>query len=143
MFKLLYKNLKLYMVKNQLFRVLPDTEIIQKLLETFGLTSLEDTNYFTKDTLKDLQTVDKIVDLKETLSSYYLPCKAKVYLNHINEKKCITIFRQFLKVYSYTLISKERYINRKKLCVYRLIKLDEKPPTSPKKKTKNIVISFE
>ena len=30
------------MVKNQLFRVLPDTEIIQTLLEAFGLTSLED-----------------------------------------------------------------------------------------------------
>ena len=41
------------MVKNQLFRVLPDTEIIQILLEAFGLISLEDTNYFTKETMKE------------------------------------------------------------------------------------------
>ena len=33
------------MVKNQLFRVLPDTEIIQTLLEAFGLTSLEDNKF--------------------------------------------------------------------------------------------------
>lgn len=131
------------MVKNQLFRVLPDTEIIQTLLETFGLTSLEDTNYFTKDTIKDLETVDQFNQLKDNLSNYYLPCKAKVYLNEITDKKCITIFRQFIKVHDYTLISKERYINRKKMCVYRLIKIDDKPPTSPKKKNTNIVISFE
>jgi hypothetical protein len=131
------------MVKNQLFRVLPDSEIIQTLLETFGLTSLEDTNYFTKNTLHELDTVSKFLDIKELLSSYYLPCKAKVYLTDINDKKCITILRQFIKIHDYTLISKERCINRKKMCVYRLIKLDDKPPVSPKKKNKNIIISFE
>ncbi len=131
------------MVKNQLFRVLPDTEIIQTLLETFGLTSLEDTSYFTKQTLDELDTKEKFLELKDTLWTYYLPCKAKVYLSEITNKKCITILRQFIKVHEYTLISKERYINRKKVCVYRLIKLDDKPPQSPKKKNKNIVISFE
>ena len=131
------------MVKNQLFRVLPDTEIIQTLLETFGLTSLEDTRYFTKQTLDELDTKEKFLELKDTLWTYYLPCKAKVYLSEITNKKCITILRQFIKVHEYTLISKERYINRKKVCVYRLIKLDDKPPQPPKKKNKNIVISFE
>ena len=130
------------MVKNQLFRVLPDTEIIQKLLEAFGLSSLEDTNYFTKETLNEINTLDKFEELKETLISYYLPCKAKVYLSSINIQRCITVLRQFIKICDYTLISKERYINRKKICVYRLIKIDDKPPIS-KNKNKNIVISFE
>ena len=111
------------MVKNQLFRVLPD--------------------FFTKDIINELKTVDKLNKLKEKLHTYYLPCKSRVYLNGINEKKCITILRQFIKVYNYTLISKERYINRKKLCVYRLIKLDDKPKTSPNSSKKDIVISFE
>ena len=131
------------MVKNQLFRVLPDTEITTKLLEIFGLTSLEDNNYFTKASMNELNTLDKFIELKDTLSGYYLPCKAKVYLTDISDKKCITILRQFIKVHGYTLISKERYINRKKMCVYRLIKLDDKPKPSPNKKNKNIVISFE
>ena len=68
---------------------------------------------------------------------------AKTLLNDITDKKCITILRQFIKVHGYTLISKERYINRKKTCVYRLIKVDDKPKTPSNKKNKNIVISFE
>tara|TARA_B100000131_G_C17549184_1_gene381875 strand:+ start:70 stop:465 length:396 start_codon:yes stop_codon:yes gene_type:complete len=131
------------MVKNQLFRVLPDIEIIKILLESVGLSSLEDTNFFTKETIKELNTINKFNEIKDKLESYYLPCKSKVYLTAITDKKCITIIRQFIKVHNYTLISKERYINRKKLCVYRLIKLDDKPKLSPKSSKKDIVISFE
>jgi len=131
------------MIKNQLFRVLPDTEIIQRLLETVGLNSLQDNNYFTKETMKEFNTIDKFDGLRDRLETYYLPCKSKVYVKDITDKKCITILRQFIRVHGYTLISKERYINRKKLCVYRLIRLDDKPYNSPKKKNKNIMISFE
>jgi hypothetical protein len=131
------------MVKNQLFRVLPDIEFIKILLESVGLSSLEDTNFFTKETIKELNTLNKFNEIKDKLETYYLPCKSKVYLTAITDKKCITIIRQFIKVHNYTLISKERYINRKKLCVYRLIKLDDKPKLLPKSSKKNIVISFE
>ena len=130
------------MVKNQLFRVLPDTEIIQTLLEAFGLTSLEDNKFFTKQTLQDNETTDKLSQIQEKLESYYIPCKAK-YSKDLTEKKCITLLRQFIKVHGYTLISKERYINRKKVYVYRLIKEDEKEIKPKKLKSKNIVISFE
>ena len=75
-------------------------------------------NYFTKETMDENHVVDQFIELKDTLSNYYLPCKSKVYLNEITNKKCITIFRQFIKVHGYTLISKERYINRKKnMCI--------------------------
>ena len=131
------------MVKNQLFRVLPDIDIINILLESVGLSSLDDTNFFTKETINELKTIEKFNEIKDKLDSYYLPCKSKVYLTVINDKKCITIIRQFIKVHNYTLISKERYINRKKLCVYRLIKLDDKPKLAPKSSKKDIVISFE
>ena len=143
MFKRYIKNLIQYMVKNQLFRVLPDIEIINILLGSVGLSSLEDTNFFTKETIKELNTIEKFNEIKDKLESYYLPCKSKVYLSAINDKKCITIIRQFIKVHNYTLISKERYINRKKLCVYRLITIDDKPKVSPNSSKKDIVISFE
>lgn len=130
------------MVKNQLFRVLPDTEIIQTLLEAFGLTSLEDNKFFTKQTLQDNETTDKLTQIQEKLESYYIPCKAK-YSKDLTEKKCITLLRQFIKVHGYTLISKERYINRKKVYVYRLIKEDEKEVKPKKPKSKNIVVSFD
>lgn len=130
------------MVKNQLFRILPDIDIILLLLETFGLTSLQDTNFFTKQTLKDNDTLTKINDIQGKLQSYYLPCKKK-YLDNITDKGCITILRQFIKVHGYTLVSKEKYIKREKMCVYRLIELDDKESTPKKKKDKNITISFE
>ena len=132
------------MVKNQLFRVLPDIEIINSLLQIFGLNSLYDTKFFTKESLKDNDTVNKLYEMKDELEKYYLPCKAKNYINEINDKRCITILRQFIKVHGYTLISKERYIDGKKMSVYRLIE-DNKEPTPKKsnKDKKDIVISFE
>jgi len=130
------------MVKNQLFRNLPDIDIIILLLETFGLISLQDTNFFTKQTLKDNDTITKINDINDKLQTYYLPCKKK-YLDNKTDKGCITILRQFIKVHGYTLVSKEKYIKREKMCVYRLIELDDKESTPKKKKEKNITISFE
>ena len=130
------------MVMNQLFLVLHDTEIIQTLLEAFGLTSLEDNKFFTKQTLQDNETTEKLSQIQEKLESYYIPCKAK-YSKDLTEKKCITLLRQFIKVHGYTLISKERYINRKKVYVYRIIKEDEKEVKPKKSKSKDIVISFD
>jgi hypothetical protein len=131
------------MVKNQLFRVLPDIEIVHSLLQIFGLSSLHDTNFFTKDTLKSNESVQKLNQLKDTLEIYYLPCKAKTYLQDITEKKCITILRQCIKVHGYTLITKERYIKGSKVSVYRLIENDKE--TIPKKSEEEpqIVISFK
>ena len=131
------------MVKNQLFRVLPDIEMINSLLEVFGLTSLHDTQIFTKETLKENKTIDKLNEMKDVLETYYLPCKAKHYIVYINDKKCITILRQFIKIHGYTLISKERHIDRKKVNVYRLIENDKGTTPKKNKEPKNIVISFE
>ena len=132
------------MVKNQLFRILPEVEIINTLLEMFGLSSLHDTKSFTKESLTENDTINKLCKMKDVLDKYYLPCKSKNYTTNINEKRCITILRQFIKVHGYTLISKERYIDGKKMSVYRLIKIDNKVST-PKKSNdkKDIVISFE
>lgn len=131
------------MVKNQLFRILPDSNIITILLKTFGLTSLTDTKFFTKKTMIEMNTIDKLNKIKDDLYQYYLPCKAKVYIENITLKKSITILRQFLKVHNYTLISKEKYIENEKMSVYRLIELDEKIIKKTNKPRKKITISFE
>ena len=57
------------MVKNQLFRILPDIEIINKILETFGLTSLNDTKIITKETIKENATINKLNDIKDVLET--------------------------------------------------------------------------
>ena len=55
------------MVKNQLFRINPDLAILLSVLETFGLDDLNDTKFFTKKSIKELGTVDKINDISEGL----------------------------------------------------------------------------
>ena len=60
------------MVKNQLFRVLPDIEIINSLLEVFGLDTLKDTKFFTKESLKENDIPSKLSSMKDQLEKYYL-----------------------------------------------------------------------
>ena len=72
--------------KNQNFRKNPDMQIIQSILETFGLDNLEDDRFFTKEHMKGINTKENLILLKPRLEEYYLPCKAKEYLNNITEK---------------------------------------------------------
>ena len=131
------------MAKNQLFRINPDLSIVLSILETFGLDGLSDTKFFTKCSIKDINTVEQMNEMKDNLREYYLPCKARHYLDELNEQKCITILRQFLKVHNYTLITTEKYINKKKMGTYRLIKIDDKNSLPAYKESKVTVISFE
>ena len=131
------------MAKNQLFRVNPDLAIVLSILETFGLDGLCDTKFFTKRSIKEISTVEQINEIKDSLREYYLPCKARHYLDELNEQKCITILRQFLRVHNYTLITTEKYINKKKMGTYRLIKIDDKNSLPNNKENTVTVISFE
>ena len=118
-------------------------EMINSLLQIFGLDSLNDTKFFTKESLKDNETVSRLTEMRDELGKYYLPCKAKNYIIDITEKKSITILRQFIRIHGYTLISKERHIDGKKTSVYRLIEDNKESTPKKNKNKKNIVISFE
>ena len=64
--------------------------------------------HFTKHDILNSDLIEKIIELKDKLLIYYIPCKAKIYLENINEKKCITILRQMLKYLNYNLKIKEK-----------------------------------
>lgn len=130
-------------MKNQLFRNTPDLNITLELISFFGLKSLTDNHSFNKQNLIDLKTVEKINGILDKLSSYYLPCKSRIYLSDINEKRCITVLRQFLKVHNYTLLYKEKFINNKKSIYYQIIPAQIMIDTNKSKKKKKIVISFD
>ena len=132
------------MKRNQLFKITPDNKIIQFLLDSFGLEDLEDTRPFTKEYMKEIKTVETIQNNKERINKYYLPCKAKVYLYGINEKKAITILRQFIKVYNYSLYSIEKSNNGIRQTHYSLMYIN-KDCLSPIKNKENekIVIHFD
>ena len=132
------------MSKNQLFKIVPDSQILQNILEAFGLDDLEDTRLFTKDHMNDIETVLKITDLEDKLKDYYLPCKSKKYLGNLNEKRCITILRQFVKVHDYKCIGMEKSVKGRKMMTYRLLYAKDdflKSPTVDQ--NKGYVLSFE
>ena len=132
------------MSKNQLFKNVPDLQIIQSILDAFGLDDIEDARFFTKEHMVDVDTVQKIINLSDSLKEYYLPCKSKKYLTDLNEKKCITILRQFVKIHHYKCIGMEKSIKGNKTMTYRLIYSNNDYLTSPEaKKNKEYVLSFE
>ena len=131
------------MPKNQLFKNYPTEEFVIGLLNIYGIQDFSDNHYFTKDDLENLNTIEKLNELKDTLASYYIPCKAKIYINNINNhKKAITILRQFLKTQNYTLLSKEKYIKGSKYNTYTVISITNNLNIN-KNKDRKIVINFE
>lgn len=127
--------------KNQLFKVSPNVEITEKILENFGIKGLDDNHSFTRDNLSDLDTVNNINEMYDELVRYYIPCKAKKYLTDLNEKKCITVLRQFLKMQNYTLMSKEKYVEGKKILFYQVIPMQIDMKTN--RDSEKVVLSFD
>tara|TARA_B110000881_G_C18489093_1_gene470774 strand:+ start:377 stop:766 length:390 start_codon:yes stop_codon:yes gene_type:complete len=126
---------------NQLFKNRPSRNFVISLLNLYGIDDFDDNRFFTKKNLEALNTVDKLNDIRDEITKYYIPCKAKTYLKNIDINRSIVILRQFLKCYGYTLFSKEKFIKGEKNTIYKIVAIDKEINT-PKKKEK-IVISFD
>ena len=109
----------------QLFCEIPSEICLIQLLKCYGVQNMNDTHEFNKGDLIELKTVDKLNDFIPELIMYYLPCKAKIYLNDITEKRAITILSQFLKLHDYKLLREEKIINKKKIIFYRIQKIED------------------
>jgi hypothetical protein len=105
---------------SQVFKEIPNIDILNKLLQTIGIDAFKEEYSFRKKDFEKWETISKIVFLKDELSKFYFPCKSKIYLDNIDEQKVVTILRQFLKALNYNLISKERYSNGEKYILYTL-----------------------
>jgi hypothetical protein len=90
------------------------------LLKCFGITSLTDQRSFCKGDLVELDTVNKMKELKDVLEEAYIPCKGRVYLEDMSEKRSITVLKQILRVHGYYLLSSERNFDNKKVIFYSL-----------------------
>jgi len=132
--------------KNQTFRNLPDINITNSLLETFGLENLNDNRLFTREHMIEINTVEQINELIDKLSEYYLPCKCKNYLENINEKKSITILRQFVKIHNYKVSTFEKSIKGQKQMIYQLAPINDDYLSSTKNdpvENRKYIISFD
>jgi hypothetical protein len=108
------------MTKDQLFRKIPDDDLFFKLLNIYGIKDLNDNHPFTRNDIKTLNTMEKILSLKDRISECYVACKFRQYFNIETEKNLITILRQFLKTRNMTLVSKEKYVKGVKFLVYNM-----------------------
>ena len=113
-------------MKSQLFQQIPNKNFVSKILNCFGIINFNDETEFTKSYLEDLNIISKIENLIPELVIYYLPCKYNIFLKNIKINNCITILRQFLKIYNYKLKKRERVENKKKTIYYHIEKIDSK-----------------
>ena len=111
---------------NQLFKTKPTEEIIKKILNCFCLSNIEDNSEFTIIQLESNDTMNNYRMIEDEIKIFYIPCKAKLYFGKYEYKNIITVTRQVLKTVNYTITSKEKYSNKKKYLIYKLISLDEK-----------------
>lgn len=109
----------------QLFCEQPSLEFMNDFLKCFGLNGFDDTIEFCKGDLVDHNTIAKLEDMLLEIIMYYLPCKAKVYVNDLDEKRAITVLSQFIKLFSYRLSRKERIVNKKKIIYYKIQKIED------------------
>jgi hypothetical protein len=105
----------------QVFKKMPTLEILNKILSAIGLDVFKEEYTFRKKDFEKWESISKIIAIKSELSEFYFPCKAKIYLENIDEQKVITILRQFLRALNYNIISKEKYSNGEKYIMYTLV----------------------
>ena len=100
-----------------IFKEQPPTDLILKFIQGFGLKSLNDQGWFSKDHVN----LDILESLLIELEPYYLPCKATVYLHEsLTPIRAITILRQLLKTQNIALKSCERGRNNIKTVWYHI-----------------------
>lgn len=133
------------MVINQLFITKPSIEFTLKLLKCLGLKDFKDTHEFNILDMNKLDSVSSMKNLEKDIKKYYLPCKQKIYLSKWTNKNCITICRQFIRIYDFDIISREKFIKNKKYLLYRLITKNDKDILKKKKNTKKkeVIITFD
>lgn len=129
---------------NQLFIKSIDDAMLNRILDCYSIKDLNDRRLFSKHELLQHNSINKLNCLKEELMGFYLPCKAKLYLSDITEKRAITILKQILRLFNYCLLSKEKNYNNKKLVFYQLTSTTDKNIiTNLKKNEAQQVLKFD
>jgi len=110
--------------KNQLFSKEPPFELVKKIIYVLINKELNENIYFefSKKNLVLKKLIEKINEYIDILKKYYLKCKHEKYLENLNEKKIITLFRQILRPYNYLITSYEKYDTGEKYLLYVLEK---------------------
>ena len=111
---------------NQLFVKHVNIDMLNLIIDCFGLSGIDDRRLFSKTDMVRLGTAARITAIVPQLLDYYLPCKARIYLNNVTEKKSITILKQILKLHAHLLLSRERNSRHRKVILYQIVSEHER-----------------
>lgn len=115
------QTLEFLMKINQLFSKKVECDVLMRLLSCFGISDLHDKRFFCKFDLLYNNTLCQLERMRLELQNFYLPCKAKIYLEDMNEKRAITVLKQILRLHGYFLQSREKNINTRKVIFYQIV----------------------
>lgn len=122
----------------QIFKQIPEDEVITKLLTITGFGTLDETKKVHKKELESPDIIEAYLQFQPVLASYYIPCKAKIYIKpEPTAKNIITVVRQFIRFKSWRLVTKETCKQGVKSLIYFIV------PQSQKIITKKNAISFD
>lgn len=94
---------------NQLFRSWVPLELVEHVVKAFGLKGVCDSSFVGKLSMYQCGTVQQVEGLVADLRSYYLPCKARLYLAlPLTPARCITILNQLLRLHGHHLCRTEK-----------------------------------
>ena len=106
----------------QLFKIHLDKDLLILIKKAYNIKNMD--NYsFTKKYLGEIDISNKLDEIKIVLYTYYLNCKGYKYLENITIKRSITILRQIIKEFNYKLTSIEKYSQKNKYTIYKIIKI--------------------
>lgn len=128
------------MRKHIFFKKTPDKALLERLLLCFGIQFFGENITFTKEHLVKINTLDKVNSMVEELRQYYIPCKARLYLEDLTVPKCITILRQILKLHMCYIMSIQKMKFGIKSVYYTVMWPDNN--TSIKKQIAPCVLDF-
>jgi cobalamin biosynthesis Mg chelatase CobN len=117
------------MSKNQLFKKNPDAEFVLELIKAFNLSSFDDKREFTRKHMERDNVVESLKKYIEEIKQHYIPCKIHLFLEDLDEKKAITILRQFIRPFGYKIISREKYFEGTKMLLYRMENINNEQKT--------------
>lgn len=99
--------------KHPLFREIPSWQVVLDIFKILGLGTEFPTS-FQREMLKS----DEFPAAAGILQPYYIPCKAKQYLEYTDAARWCTILRQLLQPHNYQLSAKETTRQGKRITIY-------------------------
>jgi hypothetical protein len=109
---------------DQLFRIIPPYELVNDILLLLTNKELNTvkTYKFSRKIIINKNILENIKIYIPELKKYYLKCKHSKYLENLDDKKIITLFRQIVRPYEFSIRAIEKYSDGHKYLLYILEK---------------------